>query len=412
MRAKSVLLSFIEQASNSLGTLAITLTMVSTSNATVFGQFSFIFTLVLIAASLQYGLIGTPMLVEVSSLDGHDRADAVDTLFALDCYFRCVAAIFVAIATLAVLWEPGLAALAGAFALLYLWRESVRNALFATAQPWRATVLGIASLLLLLALLFALFATMPATPATALIAASLAIGLVLPVACFDFMKWPGRPMAAYRRYRDRFPLTGWSTVNSAANEAQTRAYVIVVQLLRGSDQLGIIEAGRVLFAPLFLISTAWRRAMQPFLGRAVSGGDIQAARLMTLAGVATVTAIAAVYYGLLYFAYDLLSSKLFGNRFGDITHYVLGWAVYTVLLLANWTLASFLNAMRAYRLNAVITCSGAVATLALLGVLAFAVPLGMVLVILNIVQLGVFFVLLVKLFRATPAMADVQGQQS
>ncbi|MFA5951912.1 MAG: hypothetical protein WC807_16680 [Hyphomicrobium sp.] len=402
MKHRSILLSFAEQGFASLATLAMTVSVIARSSPEEFGQFSFAFTLVLIAASLQYGLVGTSVLVEVRPLDAAGRSQALQTLFAFDFYYRCAAATVIAAALLVVSHDVILSSAAGIFALTYLWRETTRNALFATDEAARATALGTLSFALLMALLAATLPSLRSAALAVFISSALANAAGLGFAAKHFITWPGCPLAAVRTYRNRFPMTGWILANSAANEAQTRAHVLALQLFRGADQLGIIEAARVLFAPLLLISAAWQRVAQPQLASLVADGKHDAARRLTLVGVAIVGGIALLYSAIVYIVYDYLAPRLFGNRFGDVSSYAAAWAICSTLILANWTLISFMNAIRAFRRVAVVVAVAAASTLLLLLLLAFDVPLILALVIPILVQAAVFVTLFASLWVAAP----------
>lgn len=402
MTRRILLLSLIEQALTSLSMLIMTASVVSTSPPDVFGKFAFVITLVLIAASLQYGAIGTSMLVEVRPLEGEARRAAMGDLAGFDFYYRLAAAGVVGAVALTLSHDLRLAAAAALFALAYLWREFTRYAIFAVGDIPRAAAMAALSFAAL-ALILAATLTRVASPAEAALAASmLANALAIGTLARSYVQIPKPPVAAFRRYRARFPKTGWILVNSIANEFQTRAHVVAVQAFRGVDQLGVVEATRVLFAPLLLISSAWQRAVMPKLAALVVQGDISAARRLTLSGVGAVTAVAVLYSGAVFLAFDAISARLYGDRYGDLTPYAAAWAIYAMLLLANWTLISFLNAMHAFAAVAKITMLAAAATALLLLLLALDVPLVTALIVPVSVQAGVCAVLLVYLWRATP----------
>lgn len=403
MMRRSLILSFVEQGLASLAMLALTAGVIATSTPDVFGQFAFAVTLVMIAASLQYGLVGVPILVDVSPLAPERQAAALRTLYAFDIYYRLAAALMVGAAALAASHDVAVAAAASSFALTYLWRETTRNTLFATGCAGRAAAMAAVGLALLLALLGVAFeAADRLTPAAPLAAAALAQGAVLVLFSRYRIDGPGTPAAAYRAYRTRFASTGWTLANSAANEIQTRSHVVAVQLFRGADQVGLIEAARVLFAPLLLVSGAWQRVVQPRLAVLVSAGNVASARWLTLSGVTAVCALSLIYCGLLALAFDAISERLFGDRFGDVTGYAVAWAIYATLLVANWTLVSFMKAMRAFRQVATIAATAALATALLLVLLAFDVPLIVALAVPVAVQGAVFLVLLIALWTVEP----------
>jgi O-antigen/teichoic acid export membrane protein len=409
MKTQSVVLSFLEQGFASLGTLAMSLSLIAAATPAVFGQFAFIMTLVLIAASLRYGLIGVPILVEVRPLEVEARTAALDSLLALDLYYRIATSLIVALAATQVTSDPKVIAAAAAFAFIYLWRESARNTMFALDRAVEAALIGATALVLLIALL-ALLLRLEPTPFAPLAAFAAANAVVMAYRAGGALRWPAPPLEAVRRYRQRFPSTGWSLLNSAANEFQTRYHVFAVEHFRGVDQLGILEAARTLYAPLFLAAGAWQRVALPQISCHMAAGEMKRARRLTLAGLALLVAVAALYSGIVYLAYDLISTRLFSGRYGDLAPYVIGWAVYSVLILANWALVGYLNSARAYRQVAMLTVGAALATVILMLGLAFDVPLGFALAAIVGVQAAVLACLLTLVWLVAPAPeTGVQG---
>lgn len=401
MKPRTIALSVAEQAMNSLATLAMTAAVIRVSDAEGFGQFAFVFTLVMIAASLQYGLVGIPLLVEVSPLEAEARDSALRSLLDFDFHYRLIASAIVAAATLSISRDPVLVAAAGVFALTYLWRESTRNALFAMGQSARATEQAAASFVVLIGALVATLTAFHWPPLAAFASSALACAVGIALCARHLVSQPVGLTRAYRSYRARFPRTGWILANQAAIEGQMRAHVVATQALRGSEQVGILEAARVLFAPLILISGACQRVMQPHLAVLIARGDISAARRMTLLCVGAIAAVAAIYCGAILLAFEPIEARLFGDRYGDLTIYAAAWATMTTLLLLNWTITGFLHAMRAFRRVAAVTTTAAISTVSLLPVMALQVPLITALAIPIAVQSIVFLILLALLAVTT-----------
>jgi O-antigen/teichoic acid export membrane protein len=400
MNRRAIFLSLVEQGLTSLGMLAMTAAVIAASAPDVFGQFALIITLVMIAASLQFGFVGTSMLVEVRPLDEAGRVVALDALSGFDFYYRLLAALIVGGVAFEVSHDAALACAASVFALVYLWREFTRYTLFAIEEVGRATALGAVAFSLLMLALAASLSAMDSASVAALLSSAAANAVAVGAVAGSHHRRPRHPVAAIRAYRARFPRTGWTVLNSVANEIQTRTHVVAVQIFRGVDQLGIVEATRVLFAPLILIASAWQRLMQPRLAALVAEGRIGTARSLTLAGVGAVVAVSVLYSGAVFLAFDVIASRLFGDRYGDLSAYAAAWAAYATLLVVNWTLISFMNALQAFSQVAKMTMVAAAATALLLLLLAFDVPLLTALVVPILVQGAVCVALLVSLARA------------
>src|SRR5690606_34201358 len=114
---------------------------------------------------------------------------------------------------------------------------------------------------------------------------------------------------------------------------------------RGIESVGIVEAGRLLWMPCMLLMSAWQRVAQPRVAEHVRMGQRASALRLTLMGTAATLAAGLVYAIPLYLLWPLLRDHLF-QAFDGMGPFVVGWAVYTALLLTNWNLIIYLNATR------------------------------------------------------------------
>ena len=397
---KDILLSFLDQGFNSLHSLVLALVLIAWGEPATYGVFAFIVTTVLIASSLQYGLIGIPILVHLRARDAEQREAGMKTLAAMDVWIRLVAACATGIGALLASGSVGVGAAAAAFCGTYLLRETTRNGFYSQGRTAAAARLAVTALALVIPLYWLLLAA--ADPLLApLVASTLATGTALALQGGLRFSRPKSPIRAYRAYRSEFPGTGWSFVNSAANEVQMKLHVFVIFLARGADQLGLIEAGRILLSPLFLIVSAWQRVAQPRITSLVEAGDLAGAKALTFAGVALVVGVAATWCATIYLGWSLVERYLFSG-FGDVGVYVVGWSFYSILIISNWSLIVFLNALQQFRKAAFVTVSAASATAVLLCIMLFDVPLVTALYILAAVQGATFAWLLGTVLLARP----------
>src|SRR5690606_33400069 len=149
----------------------------------------------------------------------------------------------------------------------------------------------------------------------------------------------------------------------------------------------LIEAGRILWAPLQLMGSAWQRVAQPRIAGLVEAGDLATARWLTLAGIGLMVAATAFCGGAIAALWPLIERHLFA-KFSDIGPLVAGWGFVSLLGLSNWSLVVFLNATRRFRLIAMVGIAAATATTGLLATLAFDVDLVIALVAMAVVQLA------------------------
>lgn len=394
----SAFFALVDQGFNSLNSILPAVALIVLTGPATYGQFAFIFTLVLIAASLQYGAIGVPILVHIPQLPEGERDARLKLLLQLDVWVRIVAGLATAGLAFAVTTEPLTVAAAGLFAFAYLSRETARNRFYAEGRSKQAAMLASAAFVIFVFLLVALFA-FGATAASALIASALASFTALLV--FGGMGLPAisSPAALIRSYLDNFGGAAWSLANSASNEVQTRFHVLFIGGFRGLEGVGIVEAGRLIWMPCMLLMSAWQRVAQPRVAEHVRAGELASARRLVLLGTAATLAAGMLYAIPVYLLWPLLRDWLF-HSFDRMAPFVVGWAVYTALLLTNWNLIIYLNATRQFRAVAMVSTVATCATAGMLLVIAFAVPLYSTLVVMALVQAGVLCRLLALVLRA------------
>ncbi len=408
MTRRTVFFSLVDQGLVSLTTILLSIGLIMGGDAAAFGEFAFVLTLILIAASLQHGLVGVHLLVELGAKTGSERARALQILGSFDVYLRAISALAVIGISTAVTWDVPTLAAAGAFTFIYLWREAARNVLFVTGQAARAMFLDGVAFVLILSSYVPLLSVHNSSLAPVL---SAAFGYGISLAVFGRGLFGGllSPKDALNRFNFSYRQSRWTLLTSISNEMTMRAYVVIVELLRGAAQLGLLEAGRVLWGPLVFLVSAWRRVAQPYMARQLSCGQVAEARVVALTGFAGIIAICGGYALLIWLCWDLLSAYIFKGDFAASTPFVVAWGAFFVLLAGNWTLAIYLNAARRFRLVALGALATALYSLAILASVATEIKLILVVYGMIVGQLFFMIYLFVLFFRCSPQKDTVRN---
>ena len=400
-RRGGMLPSLVDQGLVSVQSLLISVVLIKLTGPAVFGQFVYIFTLVMIAASLQNGIVGIPALVHVASRSGAARRSALSTLLGIDRRYRIAASLVAALASLAVTRDPIVVAAACLFCYAHLSRETARNVLFATGAGQKAPLVGILAFTVFLPV-FAAF-VWAGFPLMAPFAAA-AIGIAVALHLVEVTEVPANEgalafPALLRAYHEAFPGLAWRLVQSSSNEVQTRSHVFVVTLVRGVDQAGLLEAGRILWSPLVVLYQTWQKVAQPRLASLVAEGETRAALRLVFLSVAAILAIAGAYAAILFGLWEPLHRALFAS-FADVLPFAIGWLAYTLALLSNWMLIALLNAQLRFRTIAIAGMLCAAATISLLLTLALPVPLVGAVGIMAAVQTTLFVAVAIIALRS------------
>jgi O-antigen/teichoic acid export membrane protein len=171
----------------------------------------------------------------------------------------------------------------------------------------------------------------------------------------------------------------WSLIGVATTEAQNRGYVFVVGAIFGTAAVGSIQAGRVFFGPLNLVTSAWSRVARPYLSVLVE--ESNSGKFFRLLGVSVLSFIVLniSFSSALWFAWPFLNLHFFGDKYSGVVLTVMLWALATLLFQIRSVCGVGVQACRKFKQLALTTVIGAVVSMAALmwvcwaGMLAWAV---------------------------------------
>ncbi|WP_028111732.1 lipopolysaccharide biosynthesis protein [Ferrimonas kyonanensis] len=185
---------------------------------------------------------------------------------------------------------------------------------------------------------------------------------------FTLTRWSALP----RHYAPIWDQSRWSLVGVITTELQNRGYIFIVGLAFGPTVVGFIQAGRVFFGPLNIITSAWTRIAKPTLAKLHAQGERQQFQTLTNQGALGFLLFNLVFGVLLWLAWPWLQPQLFGDQYAGIGFVVAQWAIATLLFHLRSTYSAAIQAQNRFKPLAMATIWGASLSLGILTILALA----------------------------------------
>lgn len=363
-------LALADQAVLSLFNLALNLALIAFAVPHDFGTYAYAMTTIILATSLQNALVGTPISVMIPGRPPAEQIEVLADLLAFDLAVRNTSALVAPLVCLLATQDAAVLLGVAAAVHAHLGRETRRTWMMAgdrIAAALRMDAIGAA---FAIAATSALWSVLP-PPAAALWGIAIGSGAALALSPAPDT---GGCAATARHYRRYWADTRWSALGAATTEAEYRAYVFALQLLRDASQLAHVQAGRMLLGPLQLTVSAWGRIARPALAAAVVQGDRARVFSLVAQGATAMLALGLAFALGLYLAWPLAETYIFRGRYPDIAVTTALWTAYMVLLLVRSTLATPLQAAVLFRDLSLITVATTALTIVFLALLAWPVP--------------------------------------
>lgn len=378
---RRLFLSVADQAIVSVFNFGLNLFLIRMATPQEFGIFAIISAASLFSTMVQNAIVNTPLSVHLPIASDGDRKARLLRVFTATNALLAMLIIAVGGLSLAI-WLGSGQSMTALSACLYLASQFVREyyrALMAVEGRLASLLrIDLACIVLAVSALAALFA-LGESQRPILSSVFLIVGLagtisIVPACIASARLGPLRALIADMRqvFRDQWREIRWSLLGVITTEIQNRGYIYIAAAVFGPAAVAQLQAGRILFGPLNLISGAWARVARPQLAGLIGHAD--AAGFDTVLGRAMrgFAAFNLLFLASLWMAWPLLSPLVFHGKYPDLEYLVAAWGIANIAFQCRSCLGIGVQAMRRFRELTMATIAGAAVSLALTAAACYA----------------------------------------
>lgn len=376
---RSLVLSVADQAVVSAFNFALSLFLVRFASPVDFGVFAIIYAVSLFTAMIQNAVINTPLSVHLPTVADDTGKARLRRVFSA-ANLMISAGLLIASAAAMPLWLGPTATALGAcvYLVAQFFREYFRSLL---AVEGRLASLLVADIVCVALSVIAL-ATVhwqdqyawQVVPATLLIVG--VAGTLSIVPCVLTLGSIGRlrGLAAEIRqvFAEQWKEIRWSLLGVITTEIQNRGYVYIAAAVIGPAAVAQLQAGRIFFGPLNLLTSAWARVARPQLAGLLARTDADGFDATLKRAVQAFALFNVVFLVSLWLAWQQLSSLVFGGKYEEMGIVVAAWGVANIAFQCRSCLGIGVQAMRRFRELSMATIAGATVSLVLTALACFS----------------------------------------
>lgn len=383
---RAIALSVIDQGVLSAQSVLFGFLLMRMGDAEAVGRFALSMSAFFIFLAIQLALVSTPLMVKVYGRLAADQARILRVVCTFDVYILAAAVVATVVLLAAIGFTPLETAAAVAMVASGLVRELSRSVSISIGDMRTCLRVDASSVVVSLLLLWPLNQVLPPQVAFLICIAvgNCAAILIVRPNLHIVLREVGAALGAYRPY---FSMTRWSLTGGVSAEVQSRTFLFIVEILRGTAATGILQVGRFIVSPLSLISLAWGRVALPRMAAHFRNDAPASALTFLYVSIACITALATAYFAVIYFAWDWLDHFVFQDKYPGLADIVLAWCAYTIVSEPVRALGWAYQATERFRELALLVMANAIGVLVLMTALVFPVPLYTTLVILTFGQL-------------------------
>ena len=157
----------------------------------------------------------------------------------------------------------------------------------------------------------------------------------------------------------------WSLLGAVTTDIQNRGYIFVAAAFFGPITVAHLQAGRIFFGPLGLLTSAWARVARPQLAMLLGQGNVARFNILMKRALWAFVAFNVLFMVALWLAWPYLSALVFSDKYKDLGFLVAAWGVANIAFQIRSCLSIGVQALRRFRELTMATIFGALVSVVL-----------------------------------------------
>lgn len=372
-------LSVTDQAVVSAFNFALNLFLVRFASPVEFGVFAIVYAASLFTAMIQNAVINTPLSVHLPTIADDTGKARLRRVFSAANLASAALLLIASTAALAVWLGPTPIALGACVYLVAQFvREYFRSLLAVEGRLAHLLAADAACVVLSVAALGTVHwqdqLHWPVVPAALWIIGVAGTLSIVPAAFSVGRIGPLRGLVAETRrvFTEQWKEIRWSLVGVVTTEIQNRGYVYIAAAVIGPAAVAQLQAGRIFFGPLNLLTSAWARVARPQLAGLLARRDADGFDMTLRRAVQAFSLFNLIFLVVLWMTWPQLSALVFDGKYEDMGIVVAAWGAANVAFQCRSCLGIGVQAMRRFRELSMATIAGASVALVLTALACFS----------------------------------------
>ena len=173
------------------------------------------------------------------------------------------------------------------------------------------------------------------------------------------------PAEMFKVFAQQMHEIRWSLLGVITTDIQNRGYIFVAAAFFGPATVAHLQAGRIFYGPLNLLTGAWARVARPQLAGLIGQGEVRRFNSILKLALLSFVAFNVLFLASLWVAWPYLSALVFGDKYKGLGFMVAAWGVANIAFQIRSCLSIGVQALRRFRDLTLGTIYGALLSVAL-----------------------------------------------